>query len=308
MAVATVDAQGTVTAVSVGTAIITVRTADGGRENVAIVTVTIPVTSVAIDRQSLWLTVGGSETLNAFVFPLDATNRNVTWASGNNSIATVNADGEVTAVAVGETTITVTSECGKFTDTIPVEVEASTTDIGVVINGITWATRNVDAPGTFAANPESAGMFFQWNRNTGWSTTNPIRHWVDNTWVAGGWNNTGETGITWERVNDPCPIGWRVPTRTELQSLDGTGSTWITQNGVSGRLFGIAPNQIFFPAAGGRSGATNGNLPFTVVGRYWTSTYSSSNNAWGLGFGASATSVNDTWYRSSAHSVRCVVE
>jgi len=32
-------------------------------------------------------------------------------------------------------------------------------DEGVVINGIRWATRNVDAPGTFVDNPEDAGMF-----------------------------------------------------------------------------------------------------------------------------------------------------
>jgi len=37
------------------------------------------------------------------------------------------------------------------------------TDAGVIINGIKWATRNVDMPGTFAANPEDAGMFYQWD-------------------------------------------------------------------------------------------------------------------------------------------------
>ena len=39
----------------------------------------------------------------------------------------------------------------------------------VVINGVRWATCNVDAPGNFAANPEDAGMFYQWNRKVGWS-------------------------------------------------------------------------------------------------------------------------------------------
>ena len=38
-----------------------------------------------------------------------------------------------------------------------------THDAGVVINGITWATRNVDEPGKFAARPEDAGMYYQWN-------------------------------------------------------------------------------------------------------------------------------------------------
>ena len=43
---------------------------------------------------------------------------------------------------------------------------AAPTD-GVVINGVRWATRNVDKPGTFAANPEDAGMLYQWNRKVG---------------------------------------------------------------------------------------------------------------------------------------------
>jgi len=42
-------------------------------------------------------------------------------------------------------------------------------DEGVVINGVKWATRNVDRPNTFAETPESAGMFYQWNDKIGWS-------------------------------------------------------------------------------------------------------------------------------------------
>lgn len=39
-------------------------------------------------------------------------------------------------------------------------IEAQT-DEGVEINGLIWATRNVDAPGTFAKNPEDYGMYYQ---------------------------------------------------------------------------------------------------------------------------------------------------
>ena len=44
---------------------------------------------------------------------------------------------------------------------------------GVLINGVRWATSNVDMPGTFAANPEDAGLFYQWGSNVGWSSTDP---------------------------------------------------------------------------------------------------------------------------------------
>ena len=38
-------------------------------------------------------------------------------------------------------------------------------DKGVEINGIRWATQNVDKPGTFVLNPEDLGMFYQWIDN-----------------------------------------------------------------------------------------------------------------------------------------------
>jgi len=44
---------------------------------------------------------------------------------------------------------------------------------GVLINGVMWATCNVDSPGTFASQPYE-GMFYQWSRKIGWSSTNPM--------------------------------------------------------------------------------------------------------------------------------------
>jgi hypothetical protein len=44
----------------------------------------------------------------------------------------------------------------------------------VVIDGVKWATCNVDSPDTFASDPQSAGMFYQWNRFTGWSGIDPL--------------------------------------------------------------------------------------------------------------------------------------
>ncbi|MDR1698223.1 MAG: hypothetical protein LBR75_00145, partial [Prevotellaceae bacterium] len=49
--------------------------------------------------------------------------------------------------------------------------QSNTEDKGAIINGVKWATRNVDMPGTFAETPESAGKLYQWNRNVAWNTT-----------------------------------------------------------------------------------------------------------------------------------------
>lgn len=82
----------------------------------------VPVTSVTLDKTSLTLDVGGTETLTATVEPANATNKAVTWSSDNISVATVDANGLVTAVAEGTATITVTTEDGSKTATCTVIV------------------------------------------------------------------------------------------------------------------------------------------------------------------------------------------
>ena len=136
----------------------------------------------------------------------------------------------------------------------------TTFDEGVVINGIRWATRNVDAPGTFAESPESPGMFFQWNRRQGWNTTDEN---------VEGWDNSIPTGTKWYAKNDPCPRGWRVPNIEELNELRDTHE-WVTRNGVSGRVFGTYPYQIFLPAVSSRH-SNCGTLAVTYYlwGNYW---------------------------------------
>ena len=123
-AVATV-ADGVITAVSVGTATITVTTVDGGFTATCEVTVVEPivaVTGVTLDKATLTLTVPETATLIATVSPETATDKSVTWASDNEAVATV-ADGVVTAVAEGTATITVTTVDGNFTATCVVTVQ-----------------------------------------------------------------------------------------------------------------------------------------------------------------------------------------
>ena len=176
---------------------------------------------------------------------------------------------------------------------------------GVVINGIRWATRNVDAPGTFAANPEDAGMFYQWNTRVGWSATYP-----DEGVPIENWNDTPNEDIKWRRANDPCPQGWRVPTIEELLSLRNTNNVWTTRNGVYGRYFGTYPHRIFMPAVGWRF-VSDGSLEHAggeEGGVYWSSTPDANTGlSWSIGetyipcFGNPS---NPTW----GFSFRCVAE
>ena len=104
-AIATVDNTGKVTAVSAGTATITVKTADGGKTATCAVTVTtkvIPVKGISIEEgATAEVEEGKTVTLTAKVQPDNATDKTVTWTSSNKAIATV-ADGVVTGVAAGQ--------------------------------------------------------------------------------------------------------------------------------------------------------------------------------------------------------------
>ena len=88
---------------------------------------TVAVTGVTLDKSELTLEAGRTVTLTATVAPADATDKSVTWASSNESVATVSANGKVTAVAEGAATITVKTADGGFTKTCTVTVTPGTT-------------------------------------------------------------------------------------------------------------------------------------------------------------------------------------
>lgn len=174
---------------------------------------------------------------------------------------------------------------------------------GVTINNITWATRNVDLPGTFARTSESAGMFYQWNRKVAWSSTDPMINSNNET----TWDSTVPSGTTWQKQNDPCPDGWRIPTQAELQSLLDANNTWVVQNGVNGRRFGTAPNTIFLPAAGKRINSNGTLIGTNSEGIYWSDTQYDANIAYEMDFLVS-NAKTDITQRNYAYAVRCVQE
>jgi hypothetical protein len=126
--IATVS-NGTVTAVAGGSATITVTTADGSKIAICVVTVTaaanVPVTGVSLNKTSLSLFVGDTETLIATVAPSNATNKNVTWSiTGYTGVITVSSSGVVIAVSAGNATINVSTADGNKRATCTVTVTA----------------------------------------------------------------------------------------------------------------------------------------------------------------------------------------
>ncbi len=120
--VASIDPNGWITGVSPGTATITVTTQDGGYTDSCIVTVldTQPVTSVSLNTSEKTMAVTDSVTLIATVLPENATYPTVTWSTSNENVATVNQNGQVTAVSPGTATITATADGQSDTCTVTV--------------------------------------------------------------------------------------------------------------------------------------------------------------------------------------------
>ncbi|MGC3945456.1 MAG: Ig-like domain-containing protein [Chryseolinea sp.] len=113
--VATVNATGLVTAVATGTATITVQTENGGKVANATVNVSgIAVTGITAGPANVNIPAGNTLKLTPVIAPVNATNKNVNWVSANTAIATVDANGVVTAVSQGLTTITGTTVSGGF--------------------------------------------------------------------------------------------------------------------------------------------------------------------------------------------------
>jgi uncharacterized protein (TIGR02145 family) len=168
------------------------------------------------------------------------------------------------------------------------------------LGGITWAAYNVDDYQTFAERPDMYTKFYQCNKSTAWAATGSVS----------GWSSSANTSSTWT-VN-PCPAGWRLPTREEFTALDNAGSTWAAANArgnaVAGYFYGPnhatcgLPNNmsgcVFLPAVGWRNFSDGTLLNQNTQVRYWASTQ----NTTTLGQSYPANETN----KATGLSIRCV--
>lgn len=124
--IATVDQEGLVSAVKEGSTQIIVSTANGNFSTYCSVTVKktgADVSGITIDKDELKLTVGNSFRLTATVLPENATEKGVVWESKDESIATVDQEGLVSAVKEGSTQIIVSTANRKFSTVCNVIIE-----------------------------------------------------------------------------------------------------------------------------------------------------------------------------------------
>ena len=87
------------------------------------------------------------------------------------------------------------------------------------IGGVVWAKANVGEPGFFVSSPDDPGMLYQYNSKTAWAADGDHAGMILGTAYP--------VSTSWSAENDPCPEGWRVPTKNELDALVGTKATQV---------------------------------------------------------------------------------
>ncbi len=193
-------ANGTVTAVAAGTATITATA--GGKSATCTVTVEEPdpgvvlVSSISITPSTLTLTKGEvSSALTATVLPIDATDKTYTWSSSNTDIATVSADGKVTAVSRGTATIKATANDGS----------------GKV--------------GSCVVTVKDKTYTFTINFYTTWATVKVYRFDANNTTIGSNWPGANITSLSGTKGE-----GWWTYKFTDIEE----SSAFILNNGSGG--------------------------------------------------------------------------
>lgn len=236
--IATVE-SGVVTGVSEGTATITVTTEDGGKTDTCTVTVNdnnqeevIPVTEVKFDMElaegvSLVVNKGTTYPVTVTVLPENATNKNVTWNSSDENIAKVE-NGVVTGISEGTAIITVTTEDGGKTASIPITV-ASNEVVPVESVSLNKQTLSLEVGDTtnlvVSFNPSNAS-----NKNVKWTSSNEKVATISDTGIIKALSE-GKTTITVtsEDGNKTATCELTVVKKTntddDIYKSDGSGNT-----------------------------------------------------------------------------------
>lgn len=204
-AVATVDSNGKVTAVGGGSAMITATA--GGKSATCAVTVTVPVTGVTLNKTSTSIYVGSTETLTETVAPANASNKDVTWSSSNETVATVDANGTVTAKAAGTAKITVRTVDGNKTAecTVMVSPVAVTS---VTLNTTTLTFNSLSGTQTLTATvkPDNAT-----DKVVTWSSSNTSVATVANGVVTPKGSGTAKITATAGSKSAECTVTVNIP-------------------------------------------------------------------------------------------------
>ena len=270
-----------------------------------------PVTDIYFSDDVVELKEGETRQLTVSVLPVDADTKDLTWSSSTPSVASVDAQGFVTAVSIGTSLITVVA-----TDDSGVKAECQVTvkrlcpddhhphviDLGLP-SGTKWCCCNVGA-----STPEGYGGYYAWGETSEKSAYNWDAYAYYN--KDTGYVNIGSdiAGTSYDVATVLMGAPWRMPSaELLLEFVNYCSRQWTMLNGVNGILVtGLNGAQIFLPAAGYQwiddlEGAGS-------YGYYWSSSLYPSHDgkAYGLYIGPIEWYWSNKASRGCGRSVRAV--
>ena len=220
--IAIVDKDGNIRGRKKGTCVITATTVDGGYEAQCLVTVIQPVEAISLDKHSLSIKVGESESLHYNILPTNADNKKVLWSANDTTIATVDNNGIVTGKKSGNTVIKVVSEDNlEVSDSCVVKVTQPVT--GITLDHTTGTIYGIGNKLLLTATvlPEDAS-----NKDVNWTSSDQSVCFVSNGEVIG--LSFGTSVIIATTVDGGFPATCVVNVKQARGDVNGDGSVNVT--------------------------------------------------------------------------------
>lgn len=153
--IATVDSNGLIRAVGIGTTTIIARTVNDLTASVKVTVgdYSLGVKNIMITTNYIVLPVGSAKQLVVAFTPANASNKTITWSSSNPNVATVDSSGNVKAISAGSTIIKATAADGGYTDTATIEVTTNKNQIDEKTIAFSESSYTVGVNGTISLTP-----------------------------------------------------------------------------------------------------------------------------------------------------------
>ena len=228
--IASVDQNGTVTALKTGTTTITAKSNNNKTASCTITVIAnvIPVSNVTVAPPSTSLKVGQTKKLYVTVEPSNATEKNVIWSSSNSSIVTVDQNANITGVSAGTAQITATSVNG-IKSSCTVTVTPSPVDVSAVSISSTSATLEVSQTKKLTATVSPSNAT---NKNITWSSSKPTIASVDQNGTVTALK-TGTTTIT-AKSNNNKTASCTITVSAAVIDVTGVSLNFTSLNLVAG--------------------------------------------------------------------------
>ncbi|MGN1457106.1 MAG: Ig domain-containing protein [Acutalibacteraceae bacterium] len=168
--IATVENDGTVTAIRKGTAVITAKTSDGNTEKCNVnVLEGISPQSISLNTQSITLKEGSGKKLTASVLPENVSNKSIRYSSSDSSVASVDNKGYIKAIKEGVAVITAESSSSAITKKCIVNVRSKSgnDDFSVTVSGTVYELSGEKAPNKKIELKNSKDLFYAESDNNG---------------------------------------------------------------------------------------------------------------------------------------------